>query len=89
MIKKIRVKKEFTFHELVEDIFNDTDEIYEVEVEQEITEDMEFEQVAINTLSHLHMRFNYSIKRANDTFYGVQEIFARIDGKLQKIWECE
>ena len=42
MIKKIRVKKEFTLDELLEDVFNDTDEIYEVEVEEDITEDTEF-----------------------------------------------
>ena len=89
MIKKIRVKKEFTLDELMEDIFNDADEIYEVEVEEEITEDMEFEQVLINTDSNLHIRDNCSIKHVNDTFYDVEEIFARVDGKLQKIWGCE
>lgn len=89
MIKKIRVKKEFTLDELMEDIFNDSDEIYEVEVEEEITEDTEFEQIFINTESHLYVKTNYSIKRATHDFNDVLEIFVRVDGKLQKIWECE
>lgn len=63
-------------------------ETYEVEVEEEITEDTEFEQILINTGSHLVIRLNYSIKLANLTFYNVKEIFARIDGRVQLIWEC-
>ena len=67
----------------------DMGETYEIEVEEEIMEDTEFEQVLINTHSFLHMRYHYSIERVFHDFGGVQEIFARIDGKLQKIWERE
>lgn len=65
----------------------DMGETYEIEVKETITEDTEFELVLINTASHLTMRHDYSIKHAKHTFNNIQEIFARIDGRVQKIWE--
>ena len=63
--------------------------LFEVEVEEEITEDMEFEFVVINTEDFVYSFRHNSIKECRDKVPKVIEIFARIDGRLQKIWERE
>lgn len=64
-------------------------ETYELEFEQEITEDTEFECLVINTEDFAYSIRDTSIKQSRDKLPEVIEIFARIDGRLQKIWECE
>ena len=119
MIKKIRVKKEMNFRELMEHIFKndirdrvfrcsiddhvfrvceegifefycenyDMGETYEIEVELAITEDTVFECVVINTEELVYSFRHISIKESRGKLPKVTEIFARVDGKLQKIWQ--
>ena len=119
MIKTIKIKKDFTFRELMEyiiqndvsgrfessngrsikvhddgtflfDAYNYGDvETYEIKIEIEITEDTKFEFVVINTEDFVYSFRHNSIKECRDKVPKVIEIFARIDGRLQKIWECE
>ena len=64
-------------------------ETYEIEVEETITEDTVFECVVINTEELVYSFRHISIKESRHKLPKAIEIFARVDGKLQKIWERE
>lgn len=119
MIKTIKVKKEFTFRELMEyiienDISGDfkcldgkhgftvnrdgtfyfdvylygSNETYEIEVEEEITEDMEFGYlIEVRNYGDVLIYYETSIEEMRTE--SSRRFYILLDGELVKIWERE
>lgn len=67
---------------------HDVDDTFTVEVEEEVTEDTEFQTlVAADAEGDAHMMYKGTIYEIRDSI--TTEIYANINGKLQLIWEAE
>ena len=65
---------------------------WEIEVEEEITEDTPFEDIVIlhiNGISHLGQGAYHSIRSIRCDYPTVAEIHTLMNGKIQLIWEAE
>lgn len=119
MIKTIKVKKVFTFRELMEYIiqndvsgtFKNCDghqfkvdkhgtfnfaaysyglgEIYEIEIEEEITENTKFQQLIEVAKGDIIRIFGQDITINELLDENSKVFYTLIDGELVKIWECE
>ena len=75
------------------------DDLFPVEIEEEITEDTEFEtlveiyscKLEINTDTHTRGSINEILSEADNSGgqVGTLKIYALIEDKLELIWECE
>lgn len=64
------------------------DTIFKVEVEEEITEDTEFDCViSVDSDGYTFKTFNTTIDYVNNTYSDIVQILANIDGKYRTIWE--
>lgn len=78
----VRPDDRFVFHAK----HYNTNELYEVEVEEEITEDTEFFMlVELFDGDRIDVHYRERIKYLKDVT--TEKIYALIDGELQKIWE--
>ena len=65
-------------------------ETYEVEVEEEITEDTEFEQlIVIDTDRNMTKLGSVTIDDIVNNYSYTSKIYALIGGELKLVWECE
>ena len=66
----------------------DMGESYEVEVEEEITEDTEFKMmIEIFGKSNAVCHYDMSVRNVKDGT--TERVYALIDGELKLVWECE
>ena len=67
------------------------DDLFEVEIEEEITEDTEFEKcvVIFKDKSTISTPLEHNIKFIKKYYKNIKLIYALIDGKLELIWEAE
>ena len=66
------------------------EESFEVEIEEEITEDTEFEKcVVIFKNKTISTPVENNIKSIKEFYENIKSVYALIDGKLELIWESE
>ena len=84
---------EVTFYqhgELTLDNWISSDDLFEVEIEEEITEDTEFEKcVVIFKNKTISTPLEHNIKFIKKYYKNIKYVYALIDGKLELIWEAE
>lgn len=85
---------EVTFYqhgELTLDNWISSVDLFEVEIEEEITEDTEFEKcvVIFKDKSTINTPVENNIKSIKEFYKNIKSVYALIDGKLELIWEAE
>ena len=84
---------EVTFYqhgELTLDNWISSVDLFTVEIEEEITEDTEFEKcVVIFKNKTIHTPVENNIKFIKEFYENIKSVYALIDGKLELIWEAD